>query len=92
MGDLLRSGCTTTMDRYYVFPADASGDLTDRQFEAAEMAGIRFHAARRSMSLSASSGGLPPDDLIQDEEEILADVAETSVRALSSFPGNSTCV
>lgn len=72
MGELLMSGCTTTMDHHYVFPAE-TGDLIGGQFAAAEAAGIRFHASRGSMSLGKSSGGLPPDEVVQDEDEILAD-------------------
>lgn len=73
MGELLASGCTTTMDHHYVFPLVSGRNLIDRQFEAAERAGMRFHASRGSMSLGVSSGGLPPDNLVQDPEEILGD-------------------
>lgn len=72
MGELLMSGCTTTMDHHYVFPA-GTGDLVGHQFAAAKAAGIRFHASRGSMSLGRSAGGLPPDEVVQDEDEILAD-------------------
>ena len=35
--------------------------------------GIRFHAARGSMSVGESQGGLPPDSVVEDEEAILRD-------------------
>ena len=35
--------------------------------------GMRFHPTRGSMSLSQKDGGLPPDSVVQDDDEILAD-------------------
>src|SRR5579883_3572484 len=35
--------------------------------------GFRFHAARGSMSVGESQGGLPPDSVVEDEEVILRD-------------------
>jgi cytosine/adenosine deaminase-related metal-dependent hydrolase len=35
--------------------------------------GLRFHAARGSMSLGESKGGLPPDAVVEDEAAILRD-------------------
>ena len=61
LGELLRNGCTTAMDHHYVFPRVGSEHFIDRQFEAADLLGIRFHATRGSMSLGKSDGGLPPD-------------------------------
>ncbi|GAH54403.1 unnamed protein product, partial [marine sediment metagenome] len=43
------------------------------QFEAAETLGIRFSPTRGSMSLSKKNGGLPPDSVVQSEDEILKD-------------------
>ena len=73
LGELLRNGCTTAMDHHYVFPRVGSGHFIDRQFEAADLLGIRFHAARGSMSLGKSDGGLPPDELVQSVDVILKD-------------------
>ena len=73
LGELLRCGCTTAMDHHYVFPQVGSGHFIDRQFEAADLLGIRFHAARGSMSLGKSDGGLPPDELVQPVDVILKD-------------------
>jgi len=73
LGELLLSGCTTAADHYYVFPKKAPADLLDQTIRAAKELGIRFHPTRGSMSLGRSKGGLPPDDVVQDEEEILAD-------------------
>lgn len=73
MGELLRYGCTTALDHHYVFPKSGSEMFIDQQFRAAGELGIRLHATRGSMSLGRSDGGLPPDDLVQTTDEILAD-------------------
>ncbi|MDD2282515.1 MAG: 8-oxoguanine deaminase [Eubacteriales bacterium] len=72
LGELLKSGCTTAVDHHYVFPRGES-QLIDREIAAAKELGIRFHPCRGSMSLGEAEGGLPPDSVIQREEEILAD-------------------
>jgi cytosine/adenosine deaminase-related metal-dependent hydrolase len=72
MAELLLSGCTTTSDHHYVFPR-GQGRLIDAQIEAARRIGIRFHPCRGSMSLGQKEGGLPPDSVVQNEDEILAD-------------------
>lgn len=73
MSELLKTGCTTTTDQFYVFPKGAPQDLVDAEIEAAKTVGIRFQPCRGSMSLGESRGGLPPDDVVQDEETILKD-------------------
>jgi cytosine/adenosine deaminase-related metal-dependent hydrolase len=73
LSELLLSGCTTASDHHYVFPQGQPGDLIDRQIEAAKVLGIRFHPCRGSMSLSVKDGGLPPDSVVQTQDEILAD-------------------
>lgn len=69
--ELLKTGCTTTMDHHYVFPLGTEQDLIGVQLAAAAQAGIRFCATRGSMSRGKSRGGLPPDSVVQDEETIL---------------------
>jgi cytosine/adenosine deaminase-related metal-dependent hydrolase len=68
---LLRSGCTTASDHHYLFPRGA-GDLLAVEVEAARELGIRFHPCRGSMDLGRSAGGLPPDEVTEDRDEILA--------------------
>ena len=71
---LARSGCTTTTDHHYVFPR-GGGDLLAAEIDAACRVGLRFHPTRGSMDLGRSQGGLPPDSVVEDREEILAATA-----------------
>ncbi len=73
LGELLKSGCTTASDRFYVFPNGISDKLIDEEIQAASELGIRFFPTRGSMSLGRSKGGLPPDEVVQNEEMILRD-------------------
>ena len=70
--ELLLSGATTTTDHCYLYPRDG-GNVLAADIEGARAAGIRFHPCRGSMSLSKKDGGLPPDSVVQTEDDILAD-------------------
>jgi 8-oxoguanine deaminase len=72
MAELMLSGCTTTTDHHYVFPAGAE-DGIDIEVAAAKRLGLRVLLTRGSMNLSQRDGGLPPDSVVQDEDTILAD-------------------
>ncbi|MFD6162647.1 8-oxoguanine deaminase [Nocardia sp. NPDC060256] len=76
---LARTGCTTTTDHHYVFPREG-GDLLGAEIAAAAEVGLRFHPCRGSMDLGASSGGLPPDHVVQTLDDILADSATAIAR------------
>jgi len=70
LAELMLSGCTTTVDQLYLFP---NGVRLEDELGAARELGIRFHPCRGSMSLGESEGGLPPDEVVEDEETILVD-------------------
>jgi 8-oxoguanine deaminase len=72
MSELLLSGCTTTTDHHYVFPAGLE-DAVDIEVAAAKRLGIRVLLTRGSMNRSQRDGGLPPDSVVQDEDTILGD-------------------
>ena len=74
MSELLLSGCTTTTDHHYVFPAGLE-DAVDIEVGVTKRLGMRALLTRGSMNRSQKDGGLPPDSVVQDEDMILADSA-----------------
>ncbi len=78
--ELLLSGCTTAADHHYLYPAGLE-DAVDIAVEEALRLGVRMTVSRGSMNRSAKDGGLPPDEVVQDEDVILAD----SERVLKLF-------
>jgi 8-oxoguanine deaminase len=79
MAKLLLSGCTLSSDHHYVFPAGRS-EIFETLVECASELGLRFQPCRGSMSLGVSRGGLPPDEVVEDEDLILADTEEKIAR------------
>jgi len=70
LAELALSGCSTSTDHHYVFPSGAEG-LIEAEVGAAREIGLRFHPCRGSMDLGKSTGGLPPDEVVEDADAIL---------------------
>ena len=72
LAELALSGCTTVFDHHYVFPRGRDGIL-EAEVQAARELGVRIVAARGSMDLGVSDGGLPPDELVEEIDAVLAE-------------------
>jgi cytosine/adenosine deaminase-related metal-dependent hydrolase len=72
LSELMLSGCTTASDHLYIYPP-GNGYRIDDEIRAAQEIGVRFQPCRGSMSLGESDGGLPPDSVVENEDDILAD-------------------
>jgi len=88
--ELMKSGTTTTSDHLYLFPHKTDGRLIDAEIKAAQELGVRFQPTRGSMSLGKSAGGLPPDDTVQTEAEILSDTKRLVCEYHDAAPGAMT--
>jgi cytosine/adenosine deaminase-related metal-dependent hydrolase len=86
LAELALGGCTTTMDHLYVAPR-GGGDLWTAEITAARELGVRFHCTRGSMTLSRKDGGLPPDSVVQDDDEVLADSERLVKKHHDGSPG-----
>ncbi|MGA8041021.1 MAG: amidohydrolase family protein, partial [Acidimicrobiia bacterium] len=89
LAELALSGCTTAFDHQYLWPG---GSRVDDQVEGADQVGLRFHVSRGSMTLGESAGGLPPDSIVEDEDEVLADSQRVIEMYHDATPGAMTRV
>ncbi|MGH3079341.1 MAG: 8-oxoguanine deaminase [Gaiellaceae bacterium] len=86
LAELALSGCTTAFDHHYVFPEGRDG-LIEAEVQAARELGVRIVAARGSMDLGRSSGGLPPDELVEEPDAVLADTERLAKELHEPGPG-----
>ena len=82
MAELIKHGCTTAMDHQYCFPRHAGKRLIDRQFEAADVLGMRYHAGRGGNTLPKSEGSTIPDEMLETTDAFIADCA----RVIDAYP------
>ncbi len=91
VAELMLSGCTTTVDHHYLF-TDALANAIDVQVEVTARSGMRTVLTRGSMSLGQSAGGLPPDRVVQSEDDILDDSERLIDKYHDPRPGAMTRV
>lgn len=73
MADLIRHGCTTAFDHQYLYTKDTGYTPIDRQMEAAELLGMRFHAGRGASTRSIRDGSFVPESMCETTESFLSD-------------------
>ena len=86
LAELALSGCSTVFDHHYVFPRGRTG-LVEAEVQAARELGLRIVASRGSMDLGESDGGLPPDELVEDVDAVLADTERLVAELHEREPG-----
>ena len=85
LAELMLAGCTTVFDHHYLFPPGVEG-LLEAELQAARELGVRIVAARGSMDLGQTKGGLPPDDVVEPTDAALAET-EAAARLHESGAG-----
>ena len=86
LAELALSGCSTVFDHHDVFPRGRAG-LVEAEVQAARELGVRIVASRGSMDLGVSDGGLPPDELVEEIDAVLADTERLVAELHEPGPG-----
>jgi len=86
LAELALSGCSTVFDHHYVFPRGRDG-LIEAEVQAARELGVRIVASRGSMDLGVSAGGLPPDELAEEIDAVLANTQQLVSQLHERGPG-----
>ena len=86
LAELALSGCGTVFDHHYVFP-HGEDRLIEAELQAAQELGLRIVASRGSMDLGVSDGGLPPDELVETLDDVLADTERLAGALHEPGPG-----
>ena len=72
VSELMLSGCTTSADHGYIWK---NGSRIDDEIAVAKEMGFRLHASRGSMTRGTRAGGLPPDELVESDDDVMEDYA-----------------
>lgn len=86
LGELLKTGCTTSNDLFYAHPVGVEG-LIDAEIEGAKDIGIRFHPTRGAHSLASE---IVPAELVGTTEIVIAD-AERLIKKYHDTSRFSMC-
>jgi 8-oxoguanine deaminase len=70
--ELLLSGCTTTTDHHFIYTPGLE-QAVDIEAEEASSLGVRMTLTRGMINLRRRDGGIADDDVIQDDDVVLAD-------------------
>lgn len=89
LAELMLSGCTTAQDHSYVYVNDMSFET---QIKAAREMGVRFHLSRGSITIGKAAGSIAEDDLVEDEEDVLAHCERLAKTFHDPNPGAMTRV
>jgi len=73
MADLVKHGCTCAFDHQYCYTKATGKRPVDRQMEAANLLGIRYHAGRGTNTLPRSEGSTMPENMLETTQEYLRD-------------------
>lgn len=73
MADLLRHGCTTAFDHQYCHTKPNGIYMLDKQFEAAQLLGIRYVGGRGGNTLPMDKGSTIPAAMLETTDEFLYD-------------------
>lgn len=86
LGELLKTGCTTSNDLFYAHPVGVE-KLIDAEIEAAGELGIRFHPNR---GVHSKASNIVPPELVGKTDVVMAD-AERLIRKYHSSEKFSMC-
>lgn len=88
IAELALSGATTVADHHYLVPR-GDDSVFDAIAAASRSVGVRLYLSRGSMDLGQSAGGLPPDDVVEGTDAILASTEAVAARL---HDGDKLCV
>lgn len=74
MGEMMLYGVTSSSDQLYIYPKNFKTiSPLEVEIEAGKLIGMRMFFTRASMTKGVSKGGLPPDELTEEDDFVLKD-------------------